>query len=151
MDATALKQCKQCGKLLMLTDFYVHPKMADGHLNHCKPCVKLKVSLHRQINLEKLREYDRQRYKDSPKRQLQLKNLQHRHFSDPVKRKATRATSNAIRDGRLLRPNHCSQCACACKPEAHHEDYSKPLDVVWLCRSCHCKVHSRTINFVLKQ
>ena len=43
---------------------------------------------------------------------------------------------NAIRDGKLIR----QQCHCGAKAEAHHEDYSKPLEVEWLCTKHH-KVH----------
>jgi hypothetical protein len=39
-----------------------------------------------------------------------------------------------------------STCTCEdCKVQAqdyHHEDYSKPLDVVPLCRKCHIKRHA---------
>ena len=44
----------------------------------------------------------------------------------------------AISKGDLIRPTTCSNCK---KDngliEASHLDYSQPLDVVWLCRSCH--------------
>lgn len=46
-------------------------------------------------------------------------------------------THQAVRTGRLVRPSSCSECGSECKPDAHHEDYAKPLDVRWLCRSCH--------------
>ena len=35
----------------------------------------------------------------------------------------------------------CAVCGDT-ETEAHHEDYSKPLDVIWLCSSCHKQVHS---------
>ena len=43
----------------------------------------------------------------------------------------------AVRRGKILRPNHCERCSKPCKPDAHHHDYAKPLDVEWLCRQCH--------------
>ena len=46
-----------------------------------------------------------------------------------------------IRRGRLARPDHCSQCGKPCKPDGHHDDYLKPAEVLWLCRSCHMKRH----------
>lgn len=45
----------------------------------------------------------------------------------------------ALRTGKLVRPDHCEDCGKECKPDASHADYSKPLDVVWRCRSCHVK------------
>lgn len=50
----------------------------------------------------------------------------------------------AVKDGRLLRPLCCSQCASTTRIEGHHEDYDKPLDVMWLCRGCHAKWHGRS-------
>ena len=35
-----MKACIACGQILPLQDFYVHSKMADGHLNKCKRCCK---------------------------------------------------------------------------------------------------------------
>ena len=118
--------------------------MGDGHLNFCKECVKARVARHREESLGKIQDYDRKRYRENVGRQQALKRFAERHFSDEVKRRASRATSNAIRDGRLRRPIVCSDCSKQCKPEAHHDDYTRPLEVRWLCRSCHVKFHKRT-------
>lgn len=49
-------------------------------------------------------------------------------------------TNNAIRSGALVRPEVCSVCKTKTKVEAHHEDYTKPLEVVWVCKSCHIEL-----------
>jgi hypothetical protein len=44
----------------------------------------------------------------------------------------------AIRRGDLIRASHCEECGLSGIPiEAAHADYSRPLDVRWLCRPCH--------------
>ena len=52
----------------------------------------------------------------------------------------------AVRRARMagtLRPAPCEKCKDAAKEaEAHHEDYLRPLDVVWLCARCHRLRHS---------
>lgn len=57
----------------------------------------------------------------------------------PGKAAAHRAVKNALRSGKLARAN-CEACGAA-GAEAHHDDYSKPLEVRWLCRSCHHRWH----------
>jgi len=47
-----------------------------------------------------------------------------------------------VRRGLLVRPTECEQCHKICRPDAHHEDYKKPDQVEWLCRSCHMKRHN---------
>lgn len=43
----------------------------------------------------------------------------------------------AIKSGRLVRPDRCEACGKVTKPHAAHHDYSRPLEVRWLCRACH--------------
>lgn len=53
---------------------------------------------------------------------------------------ARRALYYAIEKGRMQK-GHCEVCG-AIKVEAHHDDYSKPLDVRWLCNRHHIEVHA---------
>ena len=46
-----------------------------------------------------------------------------------------------IRRGKLTRPDTCSICKEKKKVDAHHDDYNKPEEVRWMCRSCHVKHH----------
>ena len=50
----------------------------------------------------------------------------------------------AIRKGKLTRPLQCTSCGNGHKRalQGHHEDYSKPLDVIWLCDPCHKRYHA---------
>ena len=51
--------------------------------------------------------------------------------------RAKLAVRRAVARGRLARPEHCEQCGSGGPIEAAHHDYSRRLDVRWLCRSCH--------------
>lgn len=55
----------------------------------------------------------------------------------PEKYAAHRAVALAVRRKKLIRPEFCESCLKRCKVQAHHDDYSKPLVVDWLCRACH--------------
>jgi len=59
------------------------------------------------------------------------------HEKFPERRIAKSAVYYAVRHGKLIRPDHCVLCGRKCKPHAHHDDYSKPLEIVWLCSPCH--------------
>lgn len=49
---------------------------------------------------------------------------------------------SAIEQGRLLK-QPCSECGATGRIHAHHEDYTKPLDIIWLCGKCHNILHAR--------
>ena len=55
----------------------------------------------------------------------------------PGRRWAHTRVANALKYGELVRPNVCERCQEAKYTIAHHEDYKKPLQVMWLCDICH--------------
>lgn len=68
----------------------------------------------------------------------------------PTKHRARMAVSAAVRRGKLIRPTECSNCPASGVPiEGHHADYSKPLDVDWLCRKCHRAIHNQQVYEVI--
>lgn len=65
--------------------------------------------------------------------------------TDQRKRILARSYANVyIKRGKLQR-GLCEGCGAE-KVEMHHDDYSKPLVVRWLCRSCHLYEHSRNVG-----
>lgn len=60
----------------------------------------------------------------------------------PEQVRARDILKNAVRAGSVIRPASCSICGNTCKPDGHHYDYSKPLDVIWACRECHANLRS---------
>ena len=66
-------------------------------------------------------------------------------MSSPIlksKKQAVGIVRAAVKSGRLIRPDSCSGCGRRVEVHAHHDDYSKPLDVRWLCRRCHALEHA---------
>lgn len=60
-----------------------------------------------------------------------------------IKHLVRQSVIKAIGEGILVRPNRCSECTSVAFCEGHHDDYSKPLDVRWLCISCHQNHHKK--------
>ena len=56
------------------------------------------------------------------------------------------AVHKAVAKGILIRPEACLQCGARFRTHGHHADYSKPLDVEWLCGSCHALRHPHGIS-----
>jgi len=52
------------------------------------------------------------------------------------RKKAHRSANYALQKG-ILTKGRCLICHTTKNVEMHHEDYDKPLEVTWLCKSCH--------------
>lgn len=107
---------------------------------------KAKTKSWRQNHPEKVLEY-REKYKDRQKalaktpkyRAIFKKSREKYNEANPEKHQAHIILNNAMSSGKIVR-KPCEICGCS-KSEGHHEDYSKPLEVVWLCRKCHKNHH----------
>lgn len=69
------------------------------------------------------------------------KRLQKERYPERIK--ARQLVFSAIRSGKLVRGN-CEACGKE-KGHAHHDDYSKPLEVRWFCRKHHRQLHGGRI------
>ena len=59
-------------------------------------------------------------------------------------RVAHRIYNAALRSGELVRAESCERCGKGGRIDGHHDDYSKPLNVLWLCPRCHRRRHYET-------
>lgn len=134
-----MKVCRKCPPEKgpqPIDNFYVNKRMADGHFNECKECVKARVKKRYREVLPERHAYEAAR-NATPKRKADLQaNMRKHRARNPLKYKARMAVNNAIRDGRLVR-GPCRHCGTTKRIQAHHDDYSKPLDVKWECFKCH--------------
>lgn len=116
-----VKRCTKCGRELPLSEFNRDKSRKTGHKPWCKHCTA---------------EYQHERYATGADLEERLRACSR----NPTPENARMATRAAIRAGRLTRPHVCSGCGCTDQErriEAHHADYTRPLDVIWLCTSCH--------------
>lgn len=143
-----MKVCTHCKVLLPLLQFYRRPLKMDGHINKCKSCVKDAVSLRiRRLKASSLewveKEAERSRKKQAARRVagkaggITAGAATKWDKTNPHKKRAHLEVSRAIKSGNLIP----SLCQCGQKAEAHHEDYTKPFDVTWLCRAHHKERH----------
>lgn len=140
------RACTKCAIVKPLDDFYSHPFAKDGRQTKCIECTKEDVRKNRAERIDYYRAYDRQRAKEPKRVQARLEyakaNPRKAPESDPVKRAARVKLGNSLRDGKITRPPECEVCSIPCEPHGHHDDYTKPLDVIWCCTACHALIHA---------
>lgn len=148
-------KCRKCNQSKNITEFYKSNKY------NCKECIKTRVSKHRSDNIEKVRERDRNR-PNAKERNIEhlhrIKNLTKEKdqeykavkkeiaSSPEYKNRKTANTYllNAIRDKRVIKKDYCEHCGIVgASLDGHHDNYLKPLEVIWLCKPCHGKEHKR--------
>lgn len=161
-----MKTCTECKLAKEDKEFYIDSR--SGRLRpKCKACykkyrdnIKEKSSLYfkeryqknkdkilkqnkayRAKNKDKINKQVSEYKKTEKGKQIHRKSLNKYKLNNPEKRKAHTAVSNAIARSKIVKPAKCSCCKQNKRLEAHHEDYDKPLDVIWLCKDCHTEKH----------
>ena len=140
--------CKTCQQDKEPTAFYT------SNRTKCKECVKEAVRANRLENIEHYRAFDKMRA-SMPHRVAARKEYQQTEAfakshaaatkrwkaKHPERRAAQNLLNNALRDGKVIAWPVCEVAGCTARPEAHHADYSLPLDVTWLCSKHHAQTH----------
>lgn len=148
-------KCRKCERTLELEH------MSASAKGLCKPCQTAAMKAWRTSNPDKSkaaykRSWARRRLKpevrERRKRYYAEKGEKRSpHFGEMIRKykmahreehNARARAKYAVKTGVLVRPSACEFCKCECKPQAHHKDYSKPLEVIWICASCHRFAHS---------
>lgn len=138
--------CKKCNQLKPPTDFYSSAK------HECKECIKSRVRKNRSENIDRYRQFDRNRANlphrvkarsdyqktDAFKESHKIANIRY-VANNQIRKKATSIVRSLIKSGKLQR-KPCLVCGNT-SAEGHHFDYSMPDKVVWLCDGHHKAAH----------
>ncbi len=149
-------RCIKCEKSLLFADFTKNKSKPSGKNSICKKCDAEQSKIYYNANKERVIQRHRTFYQANREkcqtasrfyyqahRQECLLRDYEAHLKDPLRKKCQNKTQYAIRTGVLVIHN-CTDCGLSPKTEkiqAHHEDYEKPLIVIWLCASCHLRRH----------
>lgn len=145
------RPCRGCGGEFEISDSALKKR------NYiCKPCRKVetrKGNLRKKSEGKKVsgsrmplsyhREYDKEYRKRPDVKKRRLDGFYKRLQGDEERWKyeARKETRNAIRRGDIIK-QPCEVCGNT-KVDAHHDDYSKPLEVRFLCRKHHSEHHAK--------
>ena len=132
-----MKWCPKCKQDKGLSEFHKNRSSKDGLQSWCKIC--------RAKWGKSDPEYHKKYSQTEMGKQAIRRSAENQRYKDPAKVKARQTVNNAVRDGRLTRPDTCKSCKKEKFVQGHHEDYSKPLDVDWLCLECHRKLERAAV------
>jgi hypothetical protein len=125
-----MKRCSRCGVEKPATGEFFPPnkRRQDGFQSQCRKCAQAVCDRCHAANPESVRAAVA-RYR----------------AANPEAYKAHGVVDYAVRIGRLVVPAVCEGCGQpSSRLEKHHADYSRPLEVKFLCWRCHKAVHQRS-------
>lgn len=148
-----MKVCTICNTEKAVIEFYRHSMTADGHYPWCKDCHKERCRQNRKSDVKAYREKQRKRaqtdigkeianraYKKALTSGKHTQRTSNWRAKNPEKYKAHLEVKKALYNGLL---NKVGCIVCGKDAQAHHEDYAKPLEVMWLCKTHHAEHHMR--------
>ncbi len=135
------KKCFKCGIMKDISEFYKHPKTADGCLGKCKECTKKDVKERYDKNPEIIKAYEAERFKRPERKKAVIKYQRNRRKNNPLVTKAyNKERTKEFKE--CNQPMPCLECGIK-HAEKHHPDYTNPLRIEWLCRKHHLERHGR--------
>lgn len=137
-----MKICSKCKINKNRKTFGKDSSRKDGLRSDCKKCVCLSAQRYRNTNAgKKAIATAKRKYRNSVKGKATIYAHDRRHKKNSKEKiKARDAVKYALRTGKLQKePCHCGKI----EVQAHHDDYSKPLDVEWLCIKHHKKLYRK--------
>jgi len=142
MGIIAKKRCFKCGKTKSIKLFYKDKRMRGGSFGKCKACCDIYRRKYYLENIKKIQGYQKLRMEDG--KHVKRMNLLGKEWRErnPLKTKAHDAVNNAVKTGVLIR-EPCHVCKTTKRVEGHHNNYRKPLDVIWVCRKHHLELHGK--------
>ena len=128
--------CLDCKEQKEVSGFYIDRATSTGRMRRCIPCYKARRKdwVNPIVEARRVARFNK-------KNNYQLQAISRLKF--PEKYQARQAVQNAVRLGKLNKPKNCLDCGLEKRLSGHHEDYSKQLEVVWLCAKCHEQRHHR--------
>jgi hypothetical protein len=149
-----MKVCSKCGEDKELTEFYNTARGIGGVARTCKVCCRIKCNeyhkANREDNLVRMNRYreshkeERKEYDDKNRESIRHRNRNWGR-SNRLKTSSQTKALRALKKGIINRETSCSKCGSNYLVQMHHEDYDKPLDVVFLCKYCHMQRHSEML------
>lgn len=135
-----MKTCSSCGTEKPDDAFYAG--------RQCKTCKNARTMARRWANPDKARQIDHESYVRHREQRKAAKRAD--KAAQPTKHRARKILNAAIRAGTVRRGLVCEECGATdvsgadVRIEAHHPDYSRPLDVIWLCARHHAVLHRQS-------
>ena len=134
-----MKRCFKCKRKKPLDKFYWHPEMKDKHLGKCKLCARKDAKKRYYKKRKQILEYEKRRTQTKERREQLRRYKRKSNLKFPGKRRARMKVASHLKNKRLIKQD-CETCGDK-ETEAHHPDYRKPLDVIWLCKKHHLQQH----------
>lgn len=147
--------CRTCNIDKDVSQFYPSQAGTKGRCR-CKDCCKIYQAEYKLKHPEQVRMWTRKRMRkwreNNPElncERSQEQSVKHRERNNSYSRKYSKNNRDkkraqliayyAVKTGKLI-PQPCEVCGNP-RVEKHHDDYSKPLEVRWLCSMHHHRHH----------
>lgn len=124
------KRCRTCRQVKGLDQFSKGGGKNQGPRSQCRVCASKARKDWREKNPALHAEHN-QRARDRAREKDRARNV----------------LKEAIASGEVVKPDHCEGCGSLTSSynlHGHHHDYSKPLEVEWLCSGCHLTMHGES-------